>query len=96
MVASTSTDRSVVNTVRAQLNCGSITVASPTLNQATQDASGYYTASVNFNTPITTDPNTVAQLGTCQMQLLFPTTSRPPITWFLAKVSVALTGAISA
>ncbi|KAK4072915.1 uncharacterized protein Triagg1_5592 [Trichoderma aggressivum f. europaeum] len=96
MVASTSTDRSLVNTVRTQLNCGSITLVDTSLTQATQDATGYYTVSASFNTPITTDPTTVGQLGRCQLQFLFPHSSQPPVTWFLAKVSITSTGAISA
>lgn len=95
MVASTSTDRSLVNTVHTELNCGSITVVDTTLSQATQDASGYYTISTNFNTATTTDPSTVSQLTRCQLQFVFPQSSQPPVTWFLAKVSIASTGAIS-
>ncbi|KAL7785715.1 hypothetical protein V8C43DRAFT_290821 [Trichoderma afarasin] len=95
MVASTSTDSSLVGSVHTQLNCGSITVVDTYLSQATQGANGYYTLSTNFNTPITTDPSTVSQLGRCQLQFLFPHSSQPPVTWFLAEVSIASTGGIS-
>ncbi|PNP57351.1 hypothetical protein THARTR1_02348 [Trichoderma harzianum] len=96
MVASTSTDRRLVNTVHTQLNCGSITVVDTGLSQATQGATGYYSVSTNFNTPITADPSTVSQLNRCQLQFLFPHSSQTPVTWFLAKVSIASTGAVSA
>ncbi|KAJ4859515.1 hypothetical protein T069G_04503 [Trichoderma breve] len=95
MVASTSTDSSLVGSVHVQLNCGSITVVDTYLSQATQDASGYYIISTNFNTAATTDPSTVDQLGRCQLQFVIPHSSQPPVTWFLAKVSVASTGASS-
>lgn len=95
MVASTSTDSSLVDSVHIQLNCGSITVVDTYLSQATQGANGYYTLSQNFNTAITTDPTTVSQLGRCQLQFLFPHSSQPPVTWFLAEVSITSTGGIS-
>ncbi|KAL7942563.1 hypothetical protein V8C42DRAFT_331359 [Trichoderma barbatum] len=96
LIDTTSTDRNLLNTARLQLNCGSLTLAEPSIAQATRDPSGYFISTSNFNTPITNQPTTISQLGRCQVQFLFSRTTAPPVTWFLANVAVTLSGTVSA
>ncbi|KAK5991539.1 hypothetical protein PT974_09823 [Cladobotryum mycophilum] len=76
--------------VTVQVNCGSITVASPTLvNQGVAVDNEYYKFTSQFTTPAATTPLIANQLKSCQLQILFKGGLQTPNTWFFDDASIS-------
>lgn len=63
------------------------------MTKATAGAQNHYLlSSTTFNTPTSTDPQVLQQLGTCQAQFLFRNASPQINIWALADVGVSYVG----
>ncbi|PTB66808.1 hypothetical protein BBK36DRAFT_1117598 [Trichoderma citrinoviride] len=95
LVDNSATDSSWVAYTTADVACGSMTLVSVGAATATEGPNGYRVFAADFNTPTAADSSTLAQLRSCQVQVVFHSAPQLPNTWFLADVSVTYVGPLS-
>jgi hypothetical protein len=94
-VANSGTDNTWPSYVTAQIACGSMTVATAVMSQATSAGNSYLLSSTTFDTTTSTDPLVLGQLANCQVQIVFHHGLTQVNTWFLADVGASYVGVVA-